>query len=131
MSLSVEAKISLGFGLGLLILAVIALVSYQSVTRQTNDAEWVKHTHQVLHESEVMLSIMVDVETGQRGYVIAGADSFLEPYQKASVKAGEQLRRLRELTADNPTQQARLDPLETLVNERLAVSRLTVETRSE
>ena len=41
------------------------------------------HTHQVRGELADLLSELKDAETGQRGYVITGDESYLEPYKSA------------------------------------------------
>ena len=47
-----------------------------------------------LHE---VLGLIVDAETGQRGYLITGKDEYLQPYEAAVPKIGDAFHRLREL----------------------------------
>ncbi len=67
--------------------------------------KWVNHTHEVIDTTERLLSVMKDAETGQRGYLLTGNTSYLEPYHNALIVATEELSRLKELTSDNPSQQ--------------------------
>ena len=43
----------------------------------------VRETEQLLSHVENILSTMKDAETGQRGFVITGDESYLEPYSHA------------------------------------------------
>ena len=52
-------------------------------------------------ELSALLTALVDQETGQRGYLLTGEDSFLDPYTEGQVRAAEALERLRMLLADH------------------------------
>jgi methyl-accepting chemotaxis protein len=113
---TVGTKIGAGFALALAILVVIGGVSYRSTGTLTETAASVTHTHEVLERLEAALSDMKDAETGQRGYVITGEERYLEPFRTAQVTSSQDLKALRNLTADNVGQQRRLDTLESLIN---------------
>src|SRR6202790_2717148 len=81
MKWSIGNKIASGFGLALAVLLVVGAVSYDSTTKLSSSADWVRHTHEVLTGLDEILSGMKDAETGQRGYIITGEPSYLEPYQ--------------------------------------------------
>ena len=59
--------------------------------------------------------ILVDAETGIRGYAIINKPEFLEPYQEAEQSIPPQLVRLTNLVADNPQQQQVRVRLELLI----------------
>ena len=67
-----------------------------------------------------LISTLKDAETGQRGYVITGDPSFLEPFREAKAHLPDELKRLRALTADTPEQTARVDRLSKLVDRKFA-----------
>ncbi|TLY58743.1 MAG: PAS domain S-box protein, partial [Gammaproteobacteria bacterium] len=85
----------------------------------------------VLSSLELLLAAATDSETAERGYVITGDESYLEPYQQAAAVVDGQARRLRELTADNRAQQQRLDSVVPLVTDRLANLRDVIELRRD
>ncbi|MBI1367390.1 MAG: HAMP domain-containing protein [Planctomycetes bacterium] len=120
MKWTVGTKIGGGFTIALAILIVIGALSYRSINKLTDTSDWVTHTHQVLEQFSGLLQAMTDCETGVRGYMVADDDKFLEPYRAGMSRAIEHIRQIRELTADNPQQQQRLDVLEQHVNEKLA-----------
>jgi PAS domain S-box-containing protein len=107
------------------------VVSYLSVVRLNQNAASVAHTHEVLSGIERLLAATTDSETAERGYVITGDESYLEPYRQAATVVDGQVKRLRELTADNRDQQRRLDFVVPLVNDRLANLREVIELRKD
>src|SRR5712671_989369 len=99
--LSTERKVRLGFGFALTCLAVVGVVSYLSVVRLNQNAASVEHTHEVLGGLGLLLAAATDSETAERGYVITGDESYLEPSRQAATVVDGQVKRLRELTADS------------------------------
>jgi methyl-accepting chemotaxis protein len=122
-------KIAGGFAIALALLIVIGTVSYRSFVKLGATAEWVTHTHEVLEHIAGVLSQLKDAETGQRGYVITGDETFLEPYQTGSATVSNVVKELRKLTADNPNQQKRLDAIEPLIAAKLAELKETIDLR--
>src|SRR6266404_6212407 len=112
MKWSVGTKIGSGFALALAIIVHIGAL--------TKTAGWVDHTHKVLERLAALLQGLIDAETGQRGYIITGEDTYLEPYQAALGVIEQDVKELRELTKDNPNQQRRLDLLQPMLNERIS-----------
>src|ERR1700734_4059930 len=97
---NVGTKISVGFAITLAIFVIVGGGSYQSATRQTEAAAWFAHTPEVQNQLTQLLSNLQDAETGQRGYVITGVESYLAPYTDGTARAEENRRRLAELVAD-------------------------------
>ena len=128
---SAERKVRLGFGFALACLVVIVVVSYLSVVRVNENRAWVDHTHEVLSSLELLLATATDSETAERGYVITGDESYLEPYRQAAAAVDGETKHLRALTADNPAQQQRLDSVVELVTERLANLRSVIDLRKD
>src|SRR5882724_5152372 len=126
---TVGKRLVAGFGLSALTLVVISVVSYYNASRLIENDTWVKHTHQVRTELALVLSQLKDAETGQRGYIITGVDSYLEPYQSATGAVQATLDNLRRLTADNPNQLRRLSAVAPLIDAKLAELKQTIDLR--
>jgi PAS domain S-box-containing protein len=124
-----ERNVRLGFAVAMGCLVVIAAISFLSVAQLNQRAAWVEHTHEVLGDLEALLSAATDSETAERGYVITGDDSYLEPYQQAAHLAEADEASLRRQTADNPAQQQRLVSVTKLVTERLDNLRTVIALR--
>jgi signal transduction histidine kinase len=104
-------------------------VSYRAMQTVLRNQALFTHSNLVLRELGATLSSAKDAESGQRGYLLTGRPQYLRPYNRAVIRLGEHVRRLRELTADNPRQQALLRQLEQNVNLKLAESRETIAAR--
>jgi methyl-accepting chemotaxis protein len=117
---TVARRLIVSFGLAALTLVVIAVVSYRNTYRLIENDGWVAHTYQVQAGLADLLSELKDAETGQRGYIITGDESYLAPYQSALGAINGTLDDLRRFTADNPNQQRRLAVLSPLIDARLA-----------
>ena len=72
----------------------------------------VDHSNKVLNDFQRLLVSTVDIETGSRGYIITGDDKYLKPFSIAGNSLSEQIEKVRELTKDNPVQQANIAQLE-------------------
>ena len=129
MKWTVGTKISVGFGLTLAIFLVVGVVAYRSVTQQTEAADWVAHTREVQNQLTQLLSNLQDAETGQRGFVITGVESYLAPFTSGTAGAAENRKHLVQLVADNPRQQARADALAPLIADKFAELQQTIDLR--
>ena len=129
MKLSIAAKVNLSFAIGVAFLLLISVVASRSIARLVDSANWVAHTQEVRAKLGVALSLMDEVETGTRGYLLTGADRYLEPYQAALPKVLQEITALRALTADNASQQHRVNALQPLVERKLALSAEQISVR--
>jgi methyl-accepting chemotaxis protein len=122
-------RIAAGFALSLILLLLIGTVAYRGIDSLTRTSHAVAHSHLVLQGIADLLAAMTDAETGGRGYVIAGDETFLEPYVEGSAAVPKAVRDLRVLTADNPNQQTRLDAADPVVAARLSHLRRIIDLR--
>lgn len=127
--LQIGTKIGATFGIGLSIFAAIGIVSYSGMRQLVGTSGWVTHTYRVLGELEDILSLIKDAENGQRGYLLTGDTTYLEPYNLAVKNLQPKINDTRQLTADDPIQQRSLDRLSTLVEQRLEIMKRRIELR--
>jgi hypothetical protein len=126
---SIRSKLLGAFSLSLIALILLWFVYQQSNAQLLEARRWVEHTHVVLEKLERVVSLLKDLETGQRGFVLTGQDVFLEPYNLALAKLPATISQIRSLTSDNPIQQKRLDRLESLYADKLAFCQKDIEVR--
>jgi methyl-accepting chemotaxis protein len=108
-----------------LAIAAIPLVLMVAVSTKTSEnlqkmkatSEWVNHTYEVLDETANITTSAIDMETGLRGFLLAGRNEFLEPYESGREKVFEQLHKLQRKVSDNPPQVARLTDAENILLE--------------
>src|SRR5215467_4697318 len=116
---TIEKKIMAGAGLVLAILLINALVSYRVTRRLIDNERLVGRTHEVLSELEDVMSTIDDAETGERGYLLTGEKSYLEPYQSAVSAIHTRVEKLAQMTVDDSYQQAHIPTLEREIADRL------------
>jgi CheY-like chemotaxis protein/signal transduction histidine kinase len=119
----------IGFLLAVLAVAIIALLSYQSLQTTTTTAASLTQTIEVLGRMQALFSTLKDAETGQRGFLLTGEESYLTPYTDAKDALPDELKAMRRLFANRPEQQRRLDGLESLANLKMAELESTIVAR--
>jgi methyl-accepting chemotaxis protein len=129
MKWNVGTKLGAGFGFVLVIFVLVGVLSYRSAQEQVREAEWVAHTHNVLTGLTVLLSHMQDAETGQRGFVITGDDTYLQPFNAGIAAAETERRRVANLVADNPRQLTRAESLAPLMADKIAEMQRIIDIR--
>ena len=119
----------IGFGLVLAVLVIGGGVGFINVGRLAYHNQWVAHTHEVIGKLEALLSTLKDAETGERGYLLVKDKKYLEPYEDALVRVKGQVADLKNLTSDNPDQQASIALVEQKIEVRLAQLKQTVDLK--
>jgi len=118
--------------IGAIILVVLCgVISFYYNAERNITSQLVDHTNKVLREATETFSIIKDFESGSRGYVITGDSNFLEHYASAKNNITGHIKNLKELTADDPSQQKRIDSLSVLIDKRIAFSRRSIQLRDE
>ncbi|HYH12152.1 MAG TPA: response regulator, partial [Thermomicrobiales bacterium] len=114
--LSLRGKLIIAFAAVLLITLILSMVALWATEEDREAAEWVTHTYDVITDIESILADLTMIQNSYRGYLLAGVDEYLSPYE-ASLRTYETtLEILRWKTSDNPTQLERWDVLEQQVS---------------
>jgi len=115
-----------GTGIALLSLCLIAYV----VDKETSKFNgWVEHTLKVQAQLTETLSVLQDLETGQRGYVLTGKKKYLEPFNSAYALIDQHLSDLKYLIRNNTLQQRKLEALVPLIAAKIKELKETVLLR--
>lgn len=96
------------------LLALLGGISVRQFMALNRIAAEVDRSRAVTHEVDRLMAIMVDAETGQRGYLITGDADFLTPYRAAVDRADGALIELATRLADDESKRD-LAPLRALV----------------
>jgi CheY-like chemotaxis protein/signal transduction histidine kinase len=73
-----------------------------------NAIGWVQHSNQAISKAHEISALTADMESGMRGFLIDGNESFLDPYALAAPQVLPQIRALEQFVADNPEQVERM-----------------------
>lgn len=122
-------KLWVGFALSFALLLLVGLLSYRGVGVLTDTSYAVTRTHSALTHITGLMSAMKDAETAQRGFMLTGDESYLEPYHQAVNEAPRLLAELRALIRDNASQQSRLSQVSVMVDNLMAMHKQRIDTR--
>lgn len=103
---------------------VLQIQSLLSVNRMLSYSDKV-----IVLANDTMKNI-TDCETGVRGYLLNGAISFLEPYQKGLPRVMPALETMETLVSDNPVQMERIKTIRELFVTWLKLSEVRVDAKS-
>lgn len=115
--LPTRAKLLIAIGSPLVLMAVACFVIFTNVQKVKQSQEWVKHTYKVLATADAIMASAVDMETGMRGFLLAGQEQFLDPYKSGETRLYSLLDELMNTVSDNPPQVARLGEVKTTLTE--------------
>lgn len=118
-----------GLIVGLTFFLVSALVAYANIMSLRESDVAIRNTHEVIVALDELLSTMQDAETGQRGYLLTGADDYLEPYTNAVSTLPARLKRVADLTRTSPAQQANMAPLLRQVTAKMGELKRALDVR--
>lgn len=122
--------VPMSLGVIALLNLILSIVSYSNSQAVVATINWVNHTNEVKVRIRLLEKLLVDAETGQRGFIFAGNEEFLEPYL-TGVKNQDLVRvELKNLIADNPEQLQRLSKIEVLIKEKLDELAMTINLKN-
>ena len=102
--LKLSVKLYGGFIVVLALMVTVSAIVFNSINSMVISSKWVNHTYEVIRTAESVAASMVDMETGQRGFMVTGKDEYLEPYNKGQERFDNLIIKGQELTSDNPQQ---------------------------
>ena len=118
----IGARMSAGFALVILCFLLAGGVALYSSKKLEEADGWNTHTYRVLTVSQALLNSVVNMETGARGFVISGKDTFLEPWVAGRKDFRTYWDEAKSLTSDNPAQHKRLLDMQARHDEFVAVA---------
>lgn len=131
MQQKVSHPVRIGTVVGLIALCVVMLVNallrYRATQQLLDANRQIEHTLAVEAQLENIGALLRDAETGQRGYLLTGQESYLQPYEVATQQLPAAMQRLGGMVADNPEQVKNVERLQNLTTSKLAELRNTVE----
>ena len=111
-NMKISKKIISGFICVIVITAILSGIFIHSTLNAQQTNNWNIHTYKVMLNYKSLLESLINVETGQRGYLVAGEEKFLEPFNVGKDNFRTSLAELKEITSDNPKQQEKLNAIE-------------------
>ncbi|MCL9782598.1 CHASE3 domain-containing protein [Vibrio sp. S4M6] len=130
--ISIQTKLLTAFTIPLLLLAFVSVGIYRNTQSMVEDHRWVTHTHKAIARAQELLTLVLDMETGERGYLITGDEEFLEPYAASLLEWDSKLEVLAKQVSDNPPQVVRLGKIDKLQKKWLEkIAAISIEKRRD
>jgi PAS domain S-box-containing protein len=123
---SLRGRVNLGFAVAVTILILTSGVSIWSTIRSRSADRLQEESSARKAQLATLLSSLQDIENGQRGFLLSGYPEFLHSSQTALDSLPSVVRRTTDLVGRSAPQAARLDSLQRLVRQAVA---LFTETR--
>jgi len=114
-------------------LLALAAQAFAGALLQRNNAAFraaqnhLAHAHEVSEALQQFLASAEDAETGQRGYVLTGDDTYLKPYDQAQTEIYRRLQRIQNLTDEDTVRQSQVNELREHVRLKMDELSSTVE----
>ncbi|HTX50723.1 MAG TPA: CHASE3 domain-containing protein, partial [Caulobacteraceae bacterium] len=102
--LGFKRVIAAAVALALLVAGLSLFLLFTQIGTLGAERAWVQHSRAVIGQIQLLRGSIEDAEQGERGYLVTGDDSYLEPYVKANATLPAEESRLVAMVSDNPGQ---------------------------
>jgi signal transduction histidine kinase len=102
---SITTRMLVASGVLALMVGAVFVVLVLAISEQRDSANLAVRSQQAISAGTRLEKLVVDLETGVRGYVASGRESFLRPYREARQAYRDQTAQLVSLLSDTPNQQ--------------------------
>jgi len=126
---TLRRRVTGGLVVTVLVTAFLSFWSWHGARRAEQDAYWVSHTYEVMATIQSTSRDLLEAETSARAFALSGQEPLLVLYQTARGNIYQDEDSLRHLTADNLSQQRRLDVLGTRVRMALEFAESIIAKR--
>jgi CHASE3 domain sensor protein len=124
-------KMALSLPMALLAAMVLVGINETGHMRSQDAVEQMAHGLNTRKEVAQLLQSMLDAETGQRGYLLTGNETYLEPYDKAVASVQSNLDSLRKLFMESPGDMQEFALLSRQISRKLAEMELSLRLRRQ
>lgn len=90
----------IAIALPLVTLLVIGTKTYENIISFQQQTKFIEETHKVILSLQNLLTLIINAETGQRGFIITGNETYLEPYTYSLNNLNSTIVRLEKLIDD-------------------------------
>jgi signal transduction histidine kinase len=126
---TLRRRVTGGLVVAVLLTVFLSFWSWHGARRAEQDAYWVSHTYEVMATIQATARDVLEAETSARAFALIGQEPLLVHYQTARGNIYQDEDTLRHLTADNLSQQRRLDVLEPRVRTALEFAESIIAKR--
>jgi PAS domain S-box-containing protein len=103
-NLPIERKLLLVSAVPILAIVILSVVTYKSVETFSDDEDRLNQVYHVQSSSAEYMRLIVDLETGFRGFVLTQQPQFLQPYEAAKKRVLSVGQALQQMVSDDHEQ---------------------------
>jgi len=92
------------FFIAIFLFLFFSVITFKQINDLVTIQNQVEHTYEVQQKTQLLLSDLINAETGQRGFLLTRDSSFLEPFHTAELKINGHLDELIKLTTKDSKQ---------------------------
>ncbi|HEY1477538.1 MAG TPA: CHASE3 domain-containing protein [Chthoniobacterales bacterium] len=124
---SIETKVYAFFCAAFAGVVILGFVTYQSTRDLIVNHSWVSHTHQVRQSLADLLSAVLGAETSRQDYLLTGDSTYRVQFLVGLDQIRPDVRKITQLTADDPDQKNKFDKLTALTEQILSIWAATAD----
>lgn len=117
--MSLRGKVATLMAFPVAVLLASASLAFLAESRSGSMLVATQHAYAVQHEIDLVVTDLVNAETGTRGFLLTGDQAYLSPYKRGAAAVHGDLNLLSSLTAGNADQAARIQRLQYLITDKL------------
>src|SRR3569623_515026 len=130
-AMQLARKLKFGFIMALGVMALTATVPFLASSWTRAQQEATSYSQHRIDQLSLILTLILDVETAQRGFVITSREEFLEPYHSAIAQLGNARSELRQIMKSSTESQLTSNELDQLLDQKIAIAGEAVKIRRE
>jgi signal transduction histidine kinase/ActR/RegA family two-component response regulator len=112
-------------------LLVNLVVSYQGLQDIVTSQAGVRQATDNLNAIHAVFSALQDAETGQRGYILTGEETYLKPFESALARLPDARKQLDKVVGQDPQRRERLTRLDAAMTDKIKELQATIQLRRE
>ncbi|MEQ1792692.1 MAG: ATP-binding protein [Nitrospira sp.] len=117
--LTIERRILAGFSLVFIGILIIGAISYRNTAILIENSRLDTKSHDLLQLLNNVDMAMDEAENNHRRYLVTGEVVYLQSFRSLTEQKPTYLKYLKDLTAESPLQEARVDQLQTLIEQQI------------
>lgn len=127
--MNTRKKLILGFGSVIILFSFILGISFVNIIQVEKSNELNLHSYKVLNQLDNILVAMINMESGQRSFVITGDEKSIKPYTSGKELLYSSIMEAKNLTKASETQRNLIGQIEKKADEWLKIAGDQIENR--
>lgn len=129
MKAAIQRTLIAGIALVIAGIVIFDIASIRQAQRLQDTSGAVRHTNQILYQTQQVLVLSSDYERTVKDFLLTGDSTIHDPLWRSAVQVHISIDSMRDLTVDNPIQQSRIDSLLELTNRNMALLNRQIRIR--